>query len=55
MQINNIILFFSSSKGQHQRIEKELAEMRELTVSGDGEKLLKKLERAKQIRDSIQA
>ena len=33
--------------------EKELAEMRELIASGDGEKLLRKLERAKQIRDSI--
>ena len=36
-----------------ERIEKELAEMRELIASRDGEKLLKKLERAKQIRDSI--
>ena len=36
-----------------EKIEKELAEMRELIASRDGEKLLRKLERAKQIRDSI--
>ena len=35
------------------RIEKELAEVRNLLDSGDEEKLIEKLRRAKQIRDSI--
>jgi len=36
------------------RIEKELAEVREALDSRDEEKIMSKLEQAKQIRDSIQ-
>ena len=35
------------------KLEKELAEMREVLDTGDEERLMQKLERAKQIRDSI--